>query len=240
MLEIKEVSLMKGKVRILKQVSCQIGQGEITVLLGKSGSGKTSFLRCLAQIESSYEGTIVLDGQSLVDLPPKQRGKAIGFVPQTYALFPHMNVLENCSFPLQIIHGLTKKEAAVKAKEILSLLDMVPWIEAHPQTLSGGQQQRVAIARAIASNALFLFLDEPTSALDPENVDRLITILNCLKKQKKGIVIASQDMDFAFKVSDRILLMEEGMVVETATKEEFKNSLSGKIGELLARSRSVL
>ena len=177
MLKTKNVSLKKGNTLILQQVSCEMRSNEIVLLLGKSGSGKTSLLRCLAQIESSYQGEISLNGEPLVSLPSKRRGQSIGFVPQTYALFPHMNTLENCRRPLRIVLGLEQKEATARAKEMLGSLFMEPWTESYPHELSGGQQQRAAIARALALDALFLLLDEPTSALDPENVDRLIGIL---------------------------------------------------------------
>jgi polar amino acid transport system ATP-binding protein len=232
MLEIENVSLKKGTISVLTHINCEMQPNEIVAILGKSGSGKTSLLRCLAQIEDSYTGKISLNRQPLASLPSKQRGRSIGFVPQSYALFPHMTILENCICPLQVILDLERKEAIAKAKNILSSLGMEPWIEAYPHALSGGQQQRVAIARALALDPLFLFLDEPTSALDPENVGRLIAILKLLKQKGKGIVISSQDMAFASKVSDRVLLIEEGRIIETAAKED-RGLLSGKIGELL-------
>jgi polar amino acid transport system ATP-binding protein len=166
-------------------------------------------------------------------LSSKQRGQAIGFVPQTYALFPHLTVLENCIRPLQVVLDFDRQEAIKKAKDMLRSLFIEPWIEAYPHTLSGGQQQRVAIARAVMLDAKFLFLDEPTSALDPENVDRLIAILRRLKQEGKGIVIATQDMAFAAKIADRILLVEEGSIIEEAHKDLSKERLPGKIEELL-------
>lgn len=236
MLEINNVSLKKGKTSILNQITHTIRSNEIVLLLGKSGSGKTSLLRCLAQIEDSYQGQVFLNGESLASIPSKRRGQLIGFVPQTYALFPHVDVLENCIRPLQVILGLERNTAIARAKSILSSLCMEPWQNSYPHALSGGQQQRIAIARAIALNPLFLFLDEPTSALDPENTDRLSDLLKNLNEQGKGIVIASQDMAFAKKIADRILFVEEGVITETATKQEFRNESSGKIRQLLCLS----
>lgn len=232
MLKIENVSLKKGKSLILKEINCEMHPSEIVLLLGKSGSGKTSLLRCLSQIED-YQGKISLKEQSLANLPPQQRGQSIGFVPQTYALFPHMNALENCSHPLQTILGFERKKATIKARAVLSSLLMEPWAESYPHALSGGQQQRVAIARTLALDPLFLFLDEPTSALDPENIDRLIIILTTLKQNGKGIVIASQDMAFAAKIADRILLIEEGTIIQEASKKNSKDRLPEKIKKLL-------
>lgn len=215
MLKVKKLTLAKKKKQILSGIEFEIPRSAVTLLLGKSGSGKTSLLRCLAQLESRYVGEIDYAGASVKELAPKERCRLIGFVSQSYALFPHMTALDNCTQPLTLL-GYSKKEAQEKAKAHFAFLGIEGLAGSYPHELSGGQQQRVAIARALGLDPLFLLLDEPTSALDPENTERLIEILKRLQQSGKGIVIASQDMSFASKIFDRAILIEEGSVVELA------------------------
>lgn len=199
---------------LIEDISVNIPSGKITLFLGKSGSGKTTILRCISQIEKKYQGEIRYKNQNLQDLSPKERCQIIGFVPQSYALFPFMNVLQNCTHPLQTVIGMNKDIAATTAVKMLLSLGMESYVQAYPHQLSGGQQQRVAIARALALNPMFLLLDEPTSALDPENTALLIQILQRLADQGKGIVISSQDMNFAGKVFENAFFLEHGRIVE--------------------------
>jgi ABC-type polar amino acid transport system ATPase subunit len=215
MLKIKKLSLAKKRKQILAEMEFEIPRSAVTLLLGKSGSGKTSLLRCLAQLESRYAGEIDYAGASLKELTSKERCRLIGFVSQSYALFPHMTALDNCTQPLTLL-GYSKKEAQEKTRAHFAFLGIEKLADAYPHELSGGQQQRVAIARALGLDPLFLLLDEPTSALDPENTERLIEILKRLQESGKGIVIASQDMSFAAKIFDRAILIEEGTIVEAA------------------------
>lgn len=201
MLEIKRLSLIKGGVLILNEVSLKFSPNRCTGLLGKSGSGKTSLLRCLVQIEKGYQGEV-------------KGGESLGFVSQSFALFPHLNVIDNCLYPLRIVKRLKRKEAMLKAQEMLTSLGMEKWSTAFPHELSGGQQQRVAIARALVLNPTYLVLDEPTSALDPENTVRLVEVLKKLQEQGKGIVISTQDMEFARELLDILVFLENGEVVE--------------------------
>ena len=231
MLKIKNLSLAKKKKRILSKIDMEIPRQAITLLLGKSGSGKTSLLRCLAQLESKYEGEVSFSEASLRELPSKERCKLIGFVSQAYALFPHMSALDNCIHPLRVLLGCTKEEAEEKARSNFAYLGIEKLAASYPHELSGGQQQRVAIARALGLDPLFLLLDEPTSALDPENTDRLIDILKRLTSDGKGIIIASQDMAFAAKVFDRAVLMEEGDLIEAIDN---RSDLRGKLNQFLS------
>jgi len=223
MLEIKNLSLNKRGRSILNKISLQILPGRSTLLLGKSGSGKTSILRCLSQVEQKYEGEIISGAAHLKLFSPRQRCRILGFVPQAFALFPHLNVLENCACPLKILLKKSKSEARAEAREVLQSLGMQEFEKARPHELSGGQQQRVAIARALMLKPAYLLLDEPTSALDPENTEILVKILEDLKSQGTGIVVSSQDMTFARKMLDRVVFLEHGSVVERWDFQESQN-----------------
>ena len=218
MLEVKNLTLTKSRISVkftlLNDLSFQIATHKTTLFLGKSGSGKTSILRCLSQIERKYQGEILYNGQRIDRLSQKERSQLIGFVPQAYALFPFMSVLENCTHPLRVILGCTKKEAEFRAEEMIASLGMESLIHHYPHELSGGQQQRAAIIRALLLKPTFLLLDEPTSALDPENTDLLIQIILRLKKEGKAVIVSSQDMLFSQKIADRAYFMERGMIVE--------------------------
>lgn len=202
MLKIENLSLTKKKKLILQQVNLEVPLGTTTLLLGKSGSGKTSLLRCIASLEEHYEGEISFEGTSLRALSAKKRSSLIGFVSQSYALFPHMSALANCMHPLVTLRGWSKEIARKKVEELFTFLDIEELFLSYPHQLSGGQQQRVAIARALALDPLFLLLDEPTSALDPENTERIALIIKDLESNGKGIAIATQDMPFAEQISD--------------------------------------
>ena len=208
MIHVKKLQLVKGKrgkeIPLLVDDSFHISTDKVTLFLGKSGSGKTSILRCLSQIEREYEGEILYKGKPLKRLTQKERCQLIGFVPQNYALFPSMTVLDNCAQPLRVVLGLSKDEAYRKVDERVSSLGMQGLLHRYPHELSGGQQQRTSILRALLLNPIFLLLDEPTSALDPENAELLIQIIQKLKKEGKGVIISSQDMYFAQRIYESV------------------------------------
>lgn len=218
MLKIHELSLTKQRRRvetnILQRVNLSIPRNRATLLLGKSGSGKTTLLRCIAQLETQYSGEVSLGNQNLRALAQKQRSQILGYISQSFPLFPHMSVLENCARPLKILLGLHKHTALAQAQEALSLFNMEQLARSYPKELSGGQQQRVAIARALVLDPLFFLFDEPTSALDPENTDLFITVVQRLLSMGKGVVISSQDMHLASKLLDRAYFLEEGVFTE--------------------------
>lgn len=207
MLKINKLSLDN----ILREISLEIPEKRITLLLGKSGSGKTTLLRCIAHLEKKYSGEIEYQGQKLSLMTPQERCRVLGFVPQSFALFPHMTILDNCAQSLRLL-GESKEAAYAKVQKMLDSLDMGKFSNRRPHQLSGGQQQRAAIARALVLDPAFLLFDEPTSALDPENTELFIEILRELKG--KGILIASQDMTFASKILDRAFFMENGALIE--------------------------
>jgi polar amino acid transport system ATP-binding protein len=216
MLTVKNLSLQKGlrKQFILRNIFVELSQGSITLLLGKSGAGKSSLLRCIAQLEPHYDGDVYYQGFPIKDMLPKQRARFLSFIAQSYVLFPHKTVLENCTEPLRIVLGEQMAAAKEKALKILAMLGMDAYAKAYPHELSGGQKQRVAISRALSLGPEMLLLDEPTSALDPHNTKFLIEILYNLRNQGKGIVISTQDMGFASQILQRAYLLEDGAIVD--------------------------
>lgn len=202
-----------GGGAILSQVSFELSQGRVTALIGKSGAGKTTLLRCIAHLLPQYEGVIKCEEQDLKELSPIQRASKIGFVSQQFHLFPHLNVLQNCTYALNEVVGL-KEEAEHRAKEVLTLLEMSSFLRAFPSQLSGGQQQRVAIARALVLQPKILLLDEPTSALDPESKKTLESILLNLNAKGLTLAFSSHDTSFIQKMADRIYYLEGGSLVE--------------------------
>lgn len=212
MLTVKNLCLSKSRRKepILQAISLEFPPGSITLLLGKSGAGKSSLLRCIAQLEGTYQGTIQIEGQNLKNLPTVQRANYLSYIAQSYALFPHLTALNNCCQPLQVVCGLSSLEASQKVLPIMASLNMEKYASAYPCELSGGQQQRIAITRALALNPAVLLLDEPSSALDPQNSNQLAHILQQLSSQGKTIIIATQDLAFASQLSARTYYFEEG------------------------------
>lgn len=235
MLTIKNLSCTKSDQEILKNLCLNIPKNRASLLLGKSGSGKTTLLRCIAQLEMQYQGEISYQGQSLNKLPPKERCQIIGFISQSFPLFPHMNVLDNCAKPLRVLLKIPKKEAYAQIKEILRLLDIEKLALCMPSQLSGGQQQRVAIARALALNPCFLLFDEPTSALDPENTELFVQVIQNLLQAGTGVIIASHDMKLACKLLDVAYFLEGGLFVESYDAKRGEPLLKeGKINQFLS------
>lgn len=219
MLKVDKLSLVKHRrgemVPILREISLEIPDRRVTLLLGKSGSGKTSLLRCIAQLEQGYSGTISLKGRPMHALSSRERCQEIGFVPQSFALFPHMSVLDNCAHPRRIIFGESRRSACDAASRILASLGIEGLSQARPHELSGGQQQRAAIARMLVLDPSFLLFDEPTSALDPENADLFIQIVKQLQCEGKGVIISTHDMSCARQLLDRAFFLEEGAFMDS-------------------------
>lgn len=214
MLTIKNLYLKKGSPskQILQGISVCFPQGEISVLIGRSGAGKSSLMRCIAQLETACEGEVLFNGQSLQDLAVSRRAQTLGYIAQGYALFPHLTALDNCSQPLQVVAKMRASEAKQKAVAVMKSLGMAEYGSAYPSELSGGQQQRIAIARALALDSQILLLDEPSSALDPDNSAHLARILRELASQGKTLVVSTQDMLFAEELHATSYCMDNGIL----------------------------
>lgn len=212
-----------GDREILHDVSLTVDRGEVVVLVGPSGAGKSTLLRCMNLLERPDSGHVYLEGQ---DLTTAGRGlkhlrRHIGFVFQSFNLFPHMTVLGNVTYaPIRILHQ-NRNEARRHAIELLDRVGLAARADDRPGRLSGGQRQRVAIARALATDPEVLLLDEPTSALDPKMVGEVLDVIAELSRSGIAMLLVTHEMSFARQVADRIVLMEDGRIVEQSTPETF-------------------
>ena len=218
----------KGK-KVLKGINFQVKQGEIVSILGHSGAGKTTILRCINGLEDYDSGNIEINGQSLKNIKSSKEDiriirRNIGMVFQNFNLFPHMSVLQNVVEAPINVFNVPKGEAINKAIEILKTIGLEDKASAYPFELSGGQQQRVAIARACALNPKIMCFDEPTSALDPELTEGIAEVIEKLSKSGMAVLIITHDMLFSKRVSQRVMFMEDGKILEQGTVEDiFKN-----------------
>jgi len=225
---IKVVNLHKyfGDLQVLKGVNNEIHKGEVVCIIGASGSGKSTFLRCLNLLEEPTEGEIYIDGISHIEHKKdinKLRQK-VGMVFQQFNLFPHMTATENIMLAPVRVKGMSQEEAREKAIELLRKVGLPDKDDEYPSKLSGGQKQRVAIARALAMDPEIMLFDEPTSALDPEMVGEVLAVMKQLALEGMTMVVVTHEMGFAREVADRILFMDEGVIAEEGTPEELFNA----------------
>ncbi len=229
MLEIQGVKKGFDGQTVLEDISLEVEKGDVVAILGPSGSGKTTFLRCLNFLEQADAGTMIFDGEK-VDLHRATRQdiarvrKKTAFVFQNYNLFLNKTVLQNVTLGLTSGAGLRKAEARQIAEQALRKVGMADRLDAYPSQLSGGQQQRVAIARAIASEPEIIFFDEPTSALDPELIGEVLSVMRQLAEEGRTMLVVTHEMDFARNVSNKVLFMEGGHVIEAGPTRAFFES----------------
>ena len=237
--EVKNLKKQYGDNVILKNINLHIDRGEVVSLIGPSGSGKSTILRCIADLESITSGEILIEGNNLTDKNVDKKIKKemllkTGMVFQTFNLFPHMSVRNNIVRTLKLVKNMNTEKAESLAKEMLSLVGLSDKINNYSNELSGGQKQRVAIARALALKPDIMLFDEPTSALDPELVKEVLDIIRKLKSQKITMLIVSHEMNFVREISDRVIIMEKGEILETGTpKQIFENPSSQRVREFL-------
>ena len=212
-----------GGVRALVDFSTKVHRGEVLVVIGPSGSGKSTFLRCLNGLEDIDSGSIVIDGIPLDD-NKKHRleiRKEVGMVFQLFNLFPHITVLENVNLAQRLVRKKTKEEATETTMELLRKVGISDKANSYSSQLSGGQQQRVAIARALAMMPKMMLFDEATSALDPEMIGEVLDVMKTLAREGMTMIVVTHEMGFAREVSDRVIFMDGGAIVEEGTAEHF-------------------
>ena len=211
-----------GSVHALNGVSTDIKKGEVVCVIGPSGSGKSTFLRCLNRLEDPTDGRIIFAGEDLMD--PKtdidMHRQKMGMVFQHFNLFPHMSILKNMTIAPMKLQKRGKDEAEGQAMKLLERVGLADRANAYPSQLSGGQKQRIAIVRALCMNPEVMLFDEPTSALDPEMVGEVLNVMRDLAKEHMTMVVVTHEMGFAREVSDRVIFMAEGKIVEEGTREE--------------------
>lgn len=253
-LEVKDLMKSFGKTRVLKGVSFTLEEGEVLSIIGSSGSGKTTILRCINQLETADSGYIAVDGEVFFDGTQKKENAAekrkrqllIGLVFQDFHLFPQYNVLKNVTLAAELLakeredYKHNKKqiheEIEAKAKEILAKVGLSDKLENYPCELSGGQKQRVSIARALMLEPKVLFFDEPTSALDPELTGEILKVIKGLAEDKTTMVIVTHEMSFAKAVSTKVIFMDDGVIAEEGTPEEvFDNPKSERTRAFISK-----
>jgi ABC-type polar amino acid transport system ATPase subunit len=225
-LRLDGICLKFGDKRVLNGIDLSVVEGEVVVLIGASGSGKTSLLRCINLLNVPSSGSIVIDDETLFDRQADGKGAQIpaqevnhirsktGMVFQQFNLFPHMTALENVMEGPVIVKKEPKEQARQKALQLLDLMGLAQHVEKYPRQLSGGQQQRVAIARAMAMQPKVMLFDEPTSALDPELVGEVMKAMVELARSGMTMVIVTHELGFAFEVADRVVFLDQGLVAE--------------------------
>ncbi|MBH0333379.1 peptide ABC transporter ATP-binding protein [Brevibacillus brevis] len=223
MIKIDNITKSFGQLNVLKGITTNIGKGEVVAIIGPSGSGKSTLLRCINLMETPTTGTITINGQEITAPKADVMGirQQIGMVFQHFHLFPHMTVLKNLTYAPMKVKGMSAAEAEKKARELLARVGLADKADAFPSRLSGGQKQRVAIARSLVMEPQIMLFDEPTSALDPEMVKEVLEVMKGLADSGMTMAIVTHEMRFAEEVSDRILFLDDGRLLEDTPPEEF-------------------
>jgi ABC-type histidine transport system ATPase subunit len=247
-LEITNIHKCFGSLEVLKGISLTAHKGDVIAILGSSGSGKSTFLRCLNLLETPDQGTVVVAGET-IEMAKNQRGENIpksrkqvdlirtrlGMVFQNFNLWPHMTVLENLTEAPVHVLGRPKSEAIQEARQLLTKVGLGDRAENYPDQLSGGQKQRVAIARALAMNPEVLLFDEPTSALDPELVGEVLGVMKNLAEEGRTMLVVTHEMGFAREVASRVIFMHQGLIEEDGSPDEvFDNPTSARFKQFLS------
>ena len=250
LLKIEGLKKSFGKLEVLKGLTTTIKKGEVVVMIGPSGGGKSTFLRCMNLLEQPTEGRIVFDDIDIVSADEKTKNKVrseMGMVFQHFNLFPHLSILDNITLAPRLVRGVDRATAEKKAMELLERVGLAEKAKAYPQQLSGGQKQRVAIVRSLAMEPKVMLFDEPTSALDPEMVGEVLDVMKDLAKNGMTMVVVTHEMRFARDVASRVLFLEGGRIAEEgspmaifgAPKGERLKEFLGKV-ELPIMRKAVL
>ena len=238
MIEVKNLRKSFDGTEVLKGINETINKGDVACIIGPSGSGKSTFLRCLNLLEIPTGGQIIFEGENLtakgVDL--NLHRQKMGMVFQQFHLFPHMTVIDNLTMAPVLLKKATKAQAEKKGMELLERVGLADRASAYPAELSGGQKQRVAIVRALCMNPDVMLFDEPTSALDPEMVGEVLDVMKELAKEGMTMVVVTHEMGFAKEVANRVLFMDDGVIMEEGTPQEiFDNPKCERLKTFLSK-----
>jgi polar amino acid transport system ATP-binding protein len=220
MISIRNLKKSFGSVEVLKGVNLEIAEKEVVVIIGPSGSGKSTLLRCINYLEEPTGGEIIVDGMTLGKTDINKVRAEVGMVFQRFNLFPHMTAMDNITLAPMKVRGVSREEAEKAALLLLAKVGLADRAAAYPEQLSGGQQQRVAIARALAMKPKVMLFDEPTSALDPEMVKEVLEVMKGLAQEGMTMAVVTHEMGFAREVGDRVLFVDQGVIMEEGTPEE--------------------
>jgi len=221
MISVKNLHKSFGKLEVLKGIDCHIHEKEVVVVIGPSGSGKSTFLRCLNKLEEPTSGEIIVDGIPLnSDINVNAIRREVGMVFQRFNLFPHMTAIQNVVLAPEVVRKTNKAEARKIGLALLEKVGLSDKADEYPDRLSGGQQQRVAIARALAMRPKIMLFDETTSALDPEMVGEVLAVMKDLAREGMTMVVVTHEMGFAREVGDRVIFMDEGIIMEEGEPNE--------------------
>ena len=240
-IEIRNISKSYGENRVLNDISLKVAKGEVVSIIGPSGSGKSTLLRSIADLETVDSGSILIEGYDITEksMDKKEKKKILlktGMVFQNFNLFPHMTVRNNIARTLKVVKKASAKEADEITKQMLAKVGLIDKIDNYPNELSGGQKQRAAIARAMALDPDIMLFDEPTSALDPELVKEVLDLIKKLRDEKTTMLIVSHEMKFVKEISDKVIVMEKGKILEEGTSgKAFENSSSERVREFLKK-----
>ena len=238
MIRVEQLTKKFGEHLVLNNITTSIRQGEVVAIIGPSGSGKSTFLRCLNLLERPSSGKIWINGTEITGqkVNIQEIRKNIGMVFQQFNLFPHMTALENVTYAPRIVKKLSPQEAEEKGRAVLARVGLSEKEMSYPAQLSGGQKQRVAIARALAMEPDIMLFDEPTSALDPEMVKEVLDVMKGLVDTGMTMVVVTHEMKFAEEVADRILFMDQGVIMEEGKPEEFfRNPKTNRARDFLSK-----
>ena len=243
LLKITGLKKSYGSLEVLKGLTTTIHSGEVVVLIGPSGGGKSTFLRCMNLLEQPTEGSILFDGTDIVAADEKAKNRMrseMGMVFQHFNLFPHLSILDNITLAPRLVRGRSRSEAERKAMELLERVGLTQKAKAYPQQLSGGQKQRVAIVRSLAMEPKMMLFDEPTSALDPEMVGEVLDVMKDLARNGMTMAVVTHEMRFAREVASRVLFLDGGRIAEEGTPAEiFGRPKSDRLKEFLGKVEVV-
>ena len=239
MIEVKGLKKAFGKNEVLSGIDTVINKGEKVVVIGPSGSGKSTFLRCLNRLETPTEGSVIFEGVDITHVSEKELNKIrekMGMVFQHFYLFPHLTIRKNLTLAPVKLKLMTKEDADKRADELLKKVGLFDKADSYPDMLSGGQKQRIAIARALVMRPDVMLFDEPTSALDPEMVGEVLALMKQLAEEGMTMVVVTHEMGFAREVASRVMFIDEGVIAEEGTPEEFfGNPKSPRLKEFLSK-----